>query len=291
MMRWRGVLGGLLVMLVACTGGNDSPGPQAAPIDTSPPGTELADGFVVPEGAALLGPVIPGAVLTYGGSADAPGWTALLDVDDDPLVALEDLVRQGEAQGLSALVTAGCAAVGDVRPECTTCETSGGFFRCWAILGGDGREVRIHTVRSLDPPADHVLVQSFPGGLVATDHIWEPSVVDPVPEDPPAPEPPEVGDELVGEFRFVEGSTLVGPAVGSADYALVRIDDPDAEQGYLDQVLAGSEELQDVVTVDHGDVRLRSIVGWVGAGGGDVATIAISTDGKPTYMLLMRMED
>lgn len=285
------MLGVIVVAAAACTGGDDPPRPQTAPEDTSPPGTDLADGFVVPDGAALLGPLFPARVFGNGADITAPGWTALLEVEDDPLAVVEDLVHQAEAQGLTAPQPSGCPA-GDLRPECTVCSDDRGTYRCGAGLAGNGRVLSIITARTDDPPADYAIVQAYPDArAVATDYVWQSTVAGPAPEDPTEGDAAAVGDELVDGFRLVEGSRSVGPVIAWSDTALVRIVDPDAEQAYIDQVLAAAAEPPQTMTVDRDGVQVRSTIGWIGAGGGELATIAVSEEGKPTYLLLIRMPD
>jgi hypothetical protein len=283
------MLGVVVVAAAACTGGDDPPRPQSAPEDTSPSGTDLADGFVVPDGAVLLGPLLPARVFGNGADITAPGWTALLEVVEDPLAVVEDLVRQAEAQGLTAPEPSGCPP-GDLRPECSVCSDDLGTYRCGAGLAGNGRVLSIITARTDD--ADYAIVQAYPDArAVATDYIWQPTVAGPAPDDPPEGEAAAVGDELVDGFRLVEGSRPVGPVIAWSDTALVRIVDPDAEQAYIDQVLAAAAEPPQTTTVDRDGVQVRSTIGWIGAGGGELATIAFSQEGKPTYLLLIRMPD
>ncbi|HMJ78390.1 MAG TPA: hypothetical protein VK507_20575 [Iamia sp.] len=99
-----------LAVLAAC--GDDGPGvaggddpPAEAGDGLLPPGTELGDGLVVPEGAGLAGTVFPLAEIPpdSGGPLEAPdGWFALLTLDEgevDPFAVFDALAADVRAAG------------------------------------------------------------------------------------------------------------------------------------------------------------------------------------------------
>jgi hypothetical protein len=64
---------------------------------TAPPGTELADGVVVPQGATQVGSTFPDVVTDLDAT---PGWTAVLAVDGDAFDVWDDLATQLGDRGL-----------------------------------------------------------------------------------------------------------------------------------------------------------------------------------------------
>jgi hypothetical protein len=64
------------------------------------PGTELGDGFEVPEGARLVGRVFPDP-------QDAHGWSATLLLDGDPMAVYNSLTAQARAAGFGDFPWAG----------------------------------------------------------------------------------------------------------------------------------------------------------------------------------------
>jgi hypothetical protein len=77
--------------------------PDALAPDLPPlpgPGTELLDGYVVPEGAERLGGVYPFAELVYAGHLPESSWSVSFVVDGDPRVPADDVLDQARAAGL-----------------------------------------------------------------------------------------------------------------------------------------------------------------------------------------------
>lgn len=100
-------------------------------------GTPLRDGLVVPDGAALIGPVFP---ITEGmWTAEVTRWDALLVVTGPPSQVVAELAAQGEALGAEAAT--GCESFAHGPPGGAS-ETCSGALR-WP----DGRAVQIDLER------------------------------------------------------------------------------------------------------------------------------------------------
>lgn len=102
---------------------------------TSPAGTELRNGFVVPEGAVLVGPTFDRGVRLVIDDVEIEneGWTAVLLVTGDPVDVLEGLLADAIAAGYP-MRSAHCSEEDDRPARCT--------------IGGSRRgELGIHSLR------------------------------------------------------------------------------------------------------------------------------------------------
>jgi hypothetical protein len=86
-----------------------------APGATKPPGTELGNGFTVPDGAVLVGFPIP--------RVQGQGWRAVLLVEGDPRSAIDGLTGQAERAGFS--VNSGCRRTRYGGVPAFECEAAG----------------------------------------------------------------------------------------------------------------------------------------------------------------------
>jgi hypothetical protein len=272
------------LVMVACgssEGANDAPVssvPDSATDDTPVidlgPGTAIADGFVVPEGADLLLPPLPSGGSTWQGIAPDVTWHARLRAWQ-PVVAFAGLVAQAATAGfeltsLGGPGGAGCTASVDPPGEAEGAlvpvedlTASDDLAAVYCAANGrrtiDGHEEQISLVTELadgggGPVASgSVRFQRWPAGVVPTtfgDPLVEPEpVVLPFgPADAvPGLGPGELIDDSRGEARLVAGSRLVAPVetgICQGGFAAVVevTGDPDAVfDGYARQIRAWVE--------------------------------------------------
>lgn len=104
---------GVLILAAACSAGG--PGTSSVSIDrthavpilageTHPTGTPLGEGFSVPRGAVLVGPVLPvDAPISVSGVTPQSTWAATLVVDGEPLAVYDALVQQAIDHGIEGI--------------------------------------------------------------------------------------------------------------------------------------------------------------------------------------------
>jgi hypothetical protein len=224
------IAGGMaLVVATMYDGGTDNSGDEVEggatetglPADvTAGPGTPLAGGFSVPEGAELVGPVVVTAVDADGEPA---AWSAVLAVvGDDPIAVwsahLGQVAAADPGLGLDSAAAPGCRPYDDpaqrdggssiprVDPLCEL--YAGWAYATLTSIDGDvtGRwllTVSVDGSRGGDP--EGALAYPWPGGAA--------------PPPSPARTPPRVGEPLAPEttaydgdndrYVLLEGSELV----------------------------------------------------------------------------------
>ncbi|HEX2052851.1 MAG TPA: hypothetical protein VHJ78_03865, partial [Actinomycetota bacterium] len=215
-------LAGLVAVLIAgavvwVVAGRGADRPDLPADSVSPPGTRLPDGFSVPDGALLLGPV-----LLRGTQGDpAAGWTAVLAVEGKPLDAWKRLAgriaERYPGSGVDASAAPGCRA------------PAGTGLVCELSAYSKASPATMLLQASLSQPADDVTGR-YLIVLSASRLDLPPGMMPPTSESPawrggeaPAPRParraPEVGEPLApssvaypsDDRRYVvlEGSELL----------------------------------------------------------------------------------
>ncbi len=158
---------GTLLAAAACSSGSSGGRPSGAnPIPANEahgPGSPLRDGLVVPRGATLAGPVLPGNYLASLPlppiSAPVPGasasWTALIVVDGAPDTVLDDFVAQARHVGYS----------GGIQ----SCESVQGHAFCRGDLHrGPDRPAGVSAANSVPLPGGAVYFELSYGGAAAS---------------------------------------------------------------------------------------------------------------------------
>lgn len=308
LVRWA--VGTLTVLaLVGC---GDDPGTSAEPSTTAdpvaaslhPPGTELDDGLVVPEGTMLAGPVFEGSNL----DSILGGWGALLTIDgDDPFAPFDAMSTQLRDTGLpmpgsaasclwflehdegtdTADLTAPVAEGDPGAPVLALqCEASG-----YAGPEGNGTgpsEAHLTLTWGPDHPGRMWLEATSgpprnPDRPPAVDRGSEPvdgSALDVLPERAQA-ERPAPGDTFGAEgncfvdgyeqFTLPEGARLVATEGGLDGHSVLSVEDLDAAMDDLfaqagNPIDLGGASEEQVTTADGADVT-RSVWGARGGGG------------------------
>ena len=267
------------------------------------PGTELSDGFVVPEGAELM---------TWptgdGFSSDAePVWGASMWVTGDPIELFNDLAAQATELGFDVVEqdSGDCRILEQTPPyPWISCFTDG--YRV-----GDGvRSERVSM--SVSVRGEAVPVAQVGVDTVATERVgefgdgpWQLRRFEPVTARADAPDvdlvPADVGvgDRLVDvdwhRTTLVEGSRLVVSGAESrctaGMKAVVHVDgDPDEVfDAYADQLTAGGgaygEPAEETTRPDVLGRRIRTLTG-AGDSSFATATMVVGLDGEPTRILI-----
>jgi hypothetical protein len=275
-----------VVLIVA--GCADNPGERRG---LGEPGTELADGFTVPEGAALIGTLFPGEATFYrripreerqGGDfyeeipVDA-SWSAVLLVEDQPDKVVDRLADQAADLGYDERHRACVQGRGLVMCQVNLRRQERGFVRATLSLT---------TVRSVEAPefaAHGVLTHRrlparrvpVPPPPVAPARPTVPADVMaalPSVEPPPTPETGDVfGVPQAGSIRLAPGSRVVGPVRlwSRCTYGFLAVLEV---AGELEPVLAYyRDQLRDQglnVTLHEGDFRNRPLVSVNGSASG-----------------------
>ena len=218
MRKWWLLVGAVLVVAVGATLRFRQAGPPPLPQElTAPAGSQLPDGFSVPQGAVRLGPVLRLAADTDG---RFDGWLVVLAVTGRPLDAWGNYLRQLAARAVTE--------ASDPRPG-KGCRIDGqNGFRCdleqpVAGAGSEGARLVTASLRGVegDVTGRYLLVLTAgtspaarPGVTQAP--VWTRRTAPPPPE---ARESPSVGDPLApattaypGDDRryvLLEGSELI----------------------------------------------------------------------------------
>lgn len=227
--------------------------------DARPEGSELGNGFTVPQGAVLLGPSTPiGAEYSYN-DVDIfdRGWDATMVVPGDPRDVVAVLKAQSEAAGFD--LRPGDDHQGGMGKVVSYCREADRGYVCAARgfmgTGGTADSIDIEFVRrnssAGSPPMSHLWLRysdsDRPRASVSKPFTTDPDL--PLgPEPPPVtqdwPPLPQAGEPVLGGSalpdRFpgidiVEGTRLIGPegnAQGSGYNAYdlhIAVDDPRAE--------------------------------------------------------------
>lgn len=280
----------LLLAVVGCGNEGTRLGTDSLPPAEAP----LGEDFVVPDGARLIGTRFPG----FGES-----WDALLLIEDDPLVVVEDLLRQSEKAGLVA--RSGRFDGTCVIERVLQCD----FY----VLSGDSSVLYEFGVRwGWDNGASfrHVLVRVQPnsfGELLDHSPAAEELSGIQLPRAPRAVDewrPPGVGEPLAGPAdafpdRVADrqpGSTMVAPpgpawCVTGGYVAVLRVDG-DVERVVADYAsqfedfgfdgATGREDFegQQVLAARHST-----------AGGGELEAIAVEDGDGRTLLRISRCND
>jgi hypothetical protein len=281
------------------------------------PGTPIAEGFTVPEGAELrqwpmpveryappAAPPEPGSPTPGGdefGDTTDTGWSAELRVTD-PVLTFNELADQADRQGFAMI----SQRDGDCRtwPGTTSCSADGyrerdgatQHVRLWAQVSSTNSEGS-HASVTVEPVPDGAVLPEFGDGPWQAKR-FEPSTVEAIDVDvdmtPPDVEP---GDRLstspYNPTALVEGSALVYP-VGPRGFCRVTIEvtgDPDevfaAYVGYLD---AWAEEYGGPAAVRPEQQLFGRRILLASAlvdGESYSAEMTVGRDGEPTRILLI----
>ena len=236
----------LVTVLAACSGsgtaGGGSPSnavnrDHGIPIRASEvhgPGTRLGDGFSVPRGAVLAGPVLPeNPVRSADGGAPAirRAWTAVLGVDAAPREVAERLLAQAKAAGLPGL------------PKEPSCYQRGCGFTSGLgppVAPPSGRFVMVDVESQIETSGTWASIGFTdwggrdPGGEPVGAGV-PPSTDPPIPPKPAPGRIPVVGDKVGFEYpeqvTVVDGSAMVSPVIfqPGAPRAVLRVSrDPNA---------------------------------------------------------------
>jgi hypothetical protein len=218
----------------------------------SPAGTPLGDGFVVPRGTELIGPVLPDDPATGYPNLDwHRAWTALLLVRGEASPAIDALLAQAAAHGLPT-----------EYPK-LSCDDDGCFVgAALPRAGSAGIDVRRHLTVTLSPRASLLQVQyRDPDAHAART---------PVPPPPPvrfrrsAREPvrlPHAGSVLnltLGNesVRVQPGSTVLAPpfcdACFGGDLVMMR---PNHGRGVIDRYARATRRLNAWEDIWHRSAR------------------------------------
>lgn len=287
-----------VVLMAACRDGSPS-------ADTSalvPAGSDLGGDFIVPESTRLIGSRFPGL--------DDGSWSALLLVDGDPFVIMEDLIDQAEAsslavgtsdnRGLACNVHAETLLECDLYAEGDSPPRTYSFGLRWGNDAGASyshilvrRESRTYDFEM--PPVDDF----------ANDPPQRPAI-----DLPPAPEgvddwvAPDVGQEVAVTPSWFErtvvdlesGSSVVappGPAwCGTGGYtAVLRLDDGAAATDVVARYAGQFEDFGFVGTTSTGFFEEAPYVAarYGAAGGGELEAVALGD--RPKLLLLSRCND
>jgi hypothetical protein len=234
-------------LMVACS---DDSGGTSFLADELPllpgPGEPLLDGYVVPEGAQLLGEVFPFDQLVFDGHHAESSWTASFVVAGDPRIPLDDVLDQARSDGMET--RSNCI----VRPEQVDCQA-----RARKVIDGflEG-EVVFRVTRGPTSQSGGISYQRFAPGVRPVDGSFIPGVWDD-PQDehwtpsPPASFPPaEVPGRRPGVGEpFAEDQQGVDPLIVVPEGTVVAL--PVAEDtcatGGFDAVLFIPGDLAPVV--------------------------------------------
>jgi hypothetical protein len=215
----------LLALAAGCSddGGDEAVPPLAEELPPLPgPGTELLDGYVVPEGAELIGGLRVGPQLIYDEHEPESSWYARWVVDGDPRPVIDDLLDQAVAAGL------------DVRSNCETRnQTLACSGRARRVVDGyEVEQLEFTATRGKHEHGGGVSYQQWAPGVYPQDtaHAFDEADVrwsDGPPFDPPAliveGHYPEVGESLVDHplppdtpLTVAEGTVVAEPVVADA---------------------------------------------------------------------------
>ena len=280
----------LVLVVVGC--GNE--GTRLGKDYLAPAGAPLGEDFVVPEGARLVGTRFPGV---------GESWDALLLIEDDPLVVVEDLLRQSEKAGLVA--RSGRFDGTCVIERVLQCDIY--------VFSGDSSVLYEFGVRwGWDNGASfrHVLVRAQPnnfGELLDHSPAAEDASGIRLPRAPVAVDewrPPSVGEPLAGPAdafpdRVADrqpGSTMVAPpgpawCVTGGYVAVLRVD------GDMDRVVADyAAEFEDfgfdgATAEEEFEGQPVLAARHSAAGGGELEAIAVDEADGRTLLRISRCND
>ncbi|MGH8983914.1 MAG: hypothetical protein ACRDY6_08590 [Acidimicrobiia bacterium] len=284
-------------------------------------GTELGDGLEVAKGSALVGTVFPGQSLSgnisaQGSVASADSWTAILQLDGNPITVLNRYLRQAADSGFD--VGAECLLAYDdgrgVVPRPRSPDPEGLRSLTCKVIGNadiDGASpislsMELRRSAGSTPYEDTIIIrvahhpagaspQLVPQGWDATlPAAWKEGV----PSPPEQPRVAKVGQPIRREdpqyarlIDVVEGTRLLAPPAlpcwlrGGFDAVLeVKGDVADALDAY-------EAQFEDIgFTVDRGSSEFREHAVTFDEGVGDAgnyAAIAVHGEGEqPTYLHL-----
>jgi hypothetical protein len=259
-----------------------------------PPGTQLGDDLVVPDGTSLIGTRFPGH--------EDGAWSAVLLIEDDPFDVVRSLVEQSEAAGLD---------IGANHFQGNACMVfDGTLLECGLVAAGADPErsysFSLRWGREQGATYRHLLVSRNPSmhGTGPTITAVE-TDLPPAPESVDAWEPPDVGEPLAEPPKWFdervvvreEGTTMLAPAgpawcVTGGYNAVLRV------EGEPDEVVAGYAAQFDELGFD-GDVTRSTFEGrgiraarHTTAGGGNLDAIVVTGEGdEPTLLLISRCND
>jgi hypothetical protein len=310
----------LVVVVLASVGCSDTTNTEPAPdegVTALGPGTPIAEGFTVPDGAELR--MWPTPVERFDSSAPPPepgsptpgeddfgdttdtGWFADLRVSD-PVLAFNELAAQAAREGFAMI----SMREGDCQTwtGTTSCSADGyrerdgavEHVRLWSQVSNnaEGSNASI----TVTPVPDGAVLPEFGDGPWQAKH-FEPSTVDAVDIDvdmsPPDVEP---GDRLSSSrynpTTLAEGSKLVYP-IGGRGFCRVTIE----VTGDPDEVFAAYVDHIDEWAEEHGGPSIlrpeqqlfgRRTVAARAKVDGEVysAEMVVGRDGEPTRILLVQ---
>jgi hypothetical protein len=281
---------GAALLLVGCSDHSPDPLGVDAPDALPEAGTELPDGFEVPDGAFRIAPV----ELGLGNDA----WSTRLAVDVDPRATTDDVIDQLEEADFT--IFSECA------PLLRTLQCD-----VWARPpGSDGSDVLRFTARRwrADLGFEVAGADRLPPALEpweAGDTPWAERDIDVPPLPTPSP-PPSVGEPFDAQdwdgerVVVVDGVEVIPPifpqgcVTGGFDADLVITGDVDeVAAAYLEQFAPFDEENEPSRTDE--DLRtggIRTTVGASGLGGTTIdLTILHGVQGEPTWGTISRCDD
>jgi hypothetical protein len=287
-----------VLAVVACSGQED--GPLATPVELAGPGTPLPDGFVVPAGTRLVGPVGPGDAV--GGT----GWSAELYVDGDAEAAMNEVVDELVERQLQ------------LRGECAP-QRERGFAKACAIGAArieDGfvrERVSLALEQSVPDAAEgyastmRISYGRWPPGVLAAQYVPgrrpfhglgsfpEPSPAPAIPGvDEPMPQSPWTDDQV---FRVVPGTRVVVP-VRTLDVCNGGFRAHLQVTGDLEEVVAETRRrFLGLSGIDDTTVERDRVDGheWVRVVGGNDASarmeVRVGDAGEPTWAVVTYCTD
>lgn len=287
-----------LGLLTACGDSERAPGPARL----APPGSELGDELVVPDGASLVGTRFPGQ--------EEGGWSALLLVEEDPFEVMADLIHQADTSGLTV-------GASDTRGLACTVH-AGTILECNVYARGEepARTYSLELRWGNDHGASysHVLVRrdgrTYGYEMPAIRDFGTDLPTTPRLELPPPPtgladwEPPDVGAEVALTPSWFEptvvrrepGSFVVSPtgpaSCGTGGYtAVLELDEETEALDLVERYVAQFEEFGFDGEITTGTFEEAPFIAAFhgAAGGGDLDAVAVGE--QPTFLLLSRCND
>lgn len=189
---------------------------------TRGPGEAIADGFVVPAGARLLGAPFP----PVHSEQDQSGWNAYFIVTGTPQSVIADIRRQADAHGITTIPRENFGTCLSSYDAVTRCAVEG-----WTSDPGRSRGVEIRFARRSDPPMSLLHLRYHDPQRVTGEPTWQPWPNPDVPGSTAIPLPatwkplagigqPVFADdpEFPNDIHVAAGSELISaPSAASSD--------------------------------------------------------------------------
>jgi hypothetical protein len=259
--RWRVRVGVVVVGLITVAGCASESGANAgsetiegAPVVMSAitrPGGELPDGFTVPPGTVMLGPVMPTGVQTVFNRVPVPerGWDAVFLVTGNPYDVLDHVRADAARAGMPAsLMQSSCHTNPTTETfECGFGAHSPGNFEYPKRGAGMGATITRRAGTSNLPPVSHlVLTYSRVEGTPTPPSVPAPPPMERTAKPPPFPRDwPALlhpGDPIFrgSDIEVERGTRMVGPPIAAfrgTDAVFEVVGDPEpVVDGYRKQL-------------------------------------------------------